>query len=78
MTNDDLQLGPTQKEIYEILRESGEELFVSQIADRGDRLSNRSVSRALEPLCERGLVNQRDSGDPRGWYLYSADSGDGA
>ncbi|RQG93755.1 hypothetical protein [Natrarchaeobius oligotrophus] len=69
-------LGPTQRQVYEILFEADEELRLGEIAERTDELNEKQASRALNALTDRNHVSARDYGDPRGWYRYSINTGD--
>ncbi|WP_126665262.1 winged helix-turn-helix domain-containing protein [Haloterrigena salifodinae] len=68
------QLGPTQREIYDVLEDSGE-LTRSQITDRSGAITANAASRALDRLREQGLVSYREGLGGR--YLYSIVDSDG-
>jgi len=74
MPTDDLRLGPTQREIYDVLEESDDEMFVGDVAEEIDAISNKATYEGLRKLREKGHVSARESDDERGWFLYSIES----
>lgn len=71
MVDDELRLGPSQREVVRVLDEADDWVHRKHILENADRMTNQAVGRVLDTLKERDIVVSKESDKRPDWHVYA-------